>query len=172
MPRGIEFMHEMDGLDSLDRYFNRQARRYRPLQISAELSTIFILQESMPRTQRAIQSDYRTQLDNVLQGYYYRVSDTFLTYGGTREQAFMAQYANTDIVRERLESSAYAVRNSYVHDETNTARNVAMCQSNNYWNIHALNLIPTATWSSASGIMCIGCGMGGTINRLDRDINQ
>lgn len=173
MPRGTtEFMHQMSGLDSLDRYYTRRARRYRPVQISSELTAVFVLADDLPRTPRSIQADMRMELDRVLAGYYYRFSDTFLTYGGSREQTFMAQYANTDVVGEALEQSASIVRHSYVHDETNELRNVNMCQSNNYWNIYALNLNPTATWSSASAIMCLGCGMGGTINRLDRGINR
>ena len=171
MPRGrVEFMHQMDGLDSLDRYFTRRARRYQTFRIPDELTRVFVLERELPRTQRSMLSDARSMGSAVRAGYYYRVNDTFLAYGGSEEQTFMARYANTDEVAEALEQSSAVVRHSYVHDDSNTARNVAMCQSNNYWTIYELN--SRATYSSATAIMCLGCGIGGTVNRLDRGINQ
>lgn len=170
MPRQTaEFLHQID-TSSVDRYFTRQARRYQTFRIPEGLTTVFVLERDLPRTPRSTLSDTRSMGESVRAGYYYRVTDTFLTYGGTHEQTFMARYANTDLVRERLEQSALVIRNAYVHDATNMARSVEMCQSNNYWNIHALN--SSATWSSATAVMCLGCGMGGTINRLDTGINQ
>lgn len=171
MPRGrVEFMHQMDGLDTLDRYFTRQSRRYQTFRIPEGLTTVFVLERELQRSPRAILSESVSMGNSVLAGYYYRITDTFLTYGGSEEQTFMARHANTLSVRETLEQSALVIRNSYVHDTDNMARNVEMCQSNNYWNIRALNT--GSPWSSSSYVMCLGCGIGGTINRLDRGINR
>ena len=169
MPRGeVEFMHQVDGIESLDRYFQRTARRYATFRVPriSDQGNLFVLQDNLPRTERATRGEAHTTLTQVLSGFYYRVNETFLVYGGSDEQHFIAQYGNQPSVEDTLSYSSTVVRNSYVHDETNPARNATMCSSNNYWNIYALHYGGSMYGLNCSGVMCLGCGMGGTINPI------
>ena len=171
MPRDVEFMHELGNAENIDRYFQRIARRGQTFRIPEGLSMVFELGDNMPRTTFATGSELRTMLTHVLQGFYYRINDTFMVYGGSDEQTFLARYGNTDTVRDSINYSSRVVRNSFTHDETNPVRNMHMCSSNNYWNIYSLNLRATHGMN-ATGVMCIGCGMGGSINPLSEGINR
>lgn len=171
MPSRVEFMHQVGGLENLDRYFQRRTRNRQGLRIPEGLSAVFHLQSSLDRTPRARSNERSDTPTQVQQGFYYRISDTFMVYGGTHEQTYLAHHRNNDLIIDRLYNSARAVRNDYVHDTENEARHVDLCESNSFWNIYQLDY--TAFISALSTkIICIGCGIGGTITNLTQGVTR
>lgn len=159
-----EFLHAQQTHEELAEYEKRkqraQADRYKRAiwrmnnPISRGIFTEIFNAQSVPsRVMR-----------NTHGGEYGRINETFVVELDNQDMvSYMENYINTSGY-DRLERQSSYIRGQYVHDTSNTGRNVDMCRSYSYWSIHSIRRDIATFMGDPVRLICLGCGIDGGLS--------
>lgn len=176
MPRYVEYMHELsDNIQSLERYDrwierNRQVRSLvnqvaAPPSTPAWFRSIFgdniLLHNSIPRTELGMHSPSGVNYpEATTAGNYGRLNNVFVVH---QDNSSVIDYFMVRPNLHLLDSPSTYVRTFFRHDDDNSYRVEAFCDSNSLWSIEGFrqNIL---TPNLGVYVSCLGCGIGGGLD--------
>lgn len=173
MPRYIEYMHELsDSIHSLERYdrWVERERRTRNLinqttAVTPAFNSIFgdniFLHNSIPRTELGMHSPSGNAYAEVTTaGHYGRLNDVFVVH---QDNAVMINYFMVQPNLHLLDGPSTFVRTFFRHDDDNSYRVEAVCDSNSQWSLESFSR-NIGRGNLRVLVSCLGCGIGGGLD--------
>lgn len=176
MPRYVEYMHELsDNIQSLERYDrwierNRQVRSLvnqvaTPPATPTWFRSIFgdniLLHNSIPRTELGMHSPSGANYpEATTAGHYGRLNDVFVVH---QDNAVMINYFMVQPNLHLLDGPSTFVRTFFRHDDDNSYRVEAVCDSNSQWSLESFSR-NIGRGNLRVLVSCLGCGIGGGLD--------